>query len=152
MFDNLPKEVKEANALIVRTQEEVRQYRALIKEVEAKPEYLKALEVLRAKGQELRDKLQAEIQEKLALVKALKPKRATGNGQKAPYTFKVEGNGVVVNSLVKGFEGKTLSIPSADVKYSTELIGNSKGATGKIAVLGLSFQQGKSLVGAINGK
>jgi len=147
-FATLPQEVKHANALLIDTEEKVKVYRLKIKELLSSPQYLGAQKILIEQGADLRKNLAEDIAQKMTLLKTLKPK-SNGNGQKAPYDFKIDGQNVSIWN--KKNAQKTLKMPLSEVGYNTALIGNDKGATGKIAQIDLTFQQGKSLVKAIKG-
>ena len=66
---------------------------------------------------------------------------------KAEYSFKVVGDKVEISN-----KGKAITLPLSKVGYNTEFLGNQDGSkVGVIAEIGLSHQQGKSLVGKIKG-
>ena len=144
-YAELPQEIRNANALVVDIQGKIKDFKGKIAELQNKPEYQNALKVLQEQGAKLRASIEAEISAKMQVLKALKPKRS-GNGSKATYSFKVEGQQITIAN-----NGKTLTVPLSEVGYNTAFIGNAEGATGKIARIDLTFQQGKSLVKAIKG-
>jgi hypothetical protein len=144
-FASLPQDIQNAHHLICEVQDKVRSFKTKIKQLEGSPEYIQAVKVMQSQGESLRVKLQAEMEAQFALLKALKPPRASA--QKSSYSYKIDGQTVTVLN-----EGKTLVIPLNEVKYSTALIGNADGQAGKVQTIGITFQQGKALVGAILGK
>ena len=117
-FATLPQEVKNANAVIVKTEEQVKVLRLKQKELLSSPQYQGARKILQEQGAKLREQLSKEVSEKLLLLKALKPTRQ-GNGSKTTYTFKVVGQEVeIVNNK------KTLKVALSEVGYNTAFIGN----------------------------
>jgi hypothetical protein len=146
-FADLSPQVKQANALLSDVNSKVGVYRLKIKELLSSPQVVNARKVMQEQGAEFRKRLAESIAQQQAMLKSLKAPRQ-GNGQKAPYIFKVDGEQVEIKNTDNN---KTLKVPLSEVGYNTAFIGNDKGATGKIAEIDLTFQQGKSLVKAIRG-
>jgi hypothetical protein len=144
MFSMLPPEVKQANSIIVANNAKVKALAEQIQVIRKSPDYLNAVAVMQKEGKALREKLQAEVNAQLAILKVLKPARTAS--AKA-YTFTRNGDNITITN-----EGKSITVPLSEVKYSTEFIGNAEGKSGKVQSIGITFQQGKSLVGQVLGK